>query len=110
MTSLLSIADLKPTGNRIMFRFVEDLRQGMFFEKTESNIILGMNSDSSAKSPRWGQVIAVGDDMREEEIAPGVEILIDSLRWTDGMRINETEKVWFTTPDSVAAVRDSTQQ
>lgn len=95
--------EIKPLGNNIMFSFVDDVRQGMFYDVEKSGIIVGKSYDGSAKEPRWGNVIAVGPDVAV--IQPGQKILVEPLRWTEAMKVGD-RSVWFTREAEIMCVAD----
>ncbi len=95
--------EIKPLGNNIMFIFVDDVRQGMFYDVEKSGIIIGKSYDGSAKEPRWGVVTAVGPDV--DGIQPGQKILMEPLRWTEAMKVNN-KSVWFTRESEIMCVAE----
>lgn len=98
---------LKALGDSILFAFTDTTRDGYFATKTNSAIIIARDDMVDQKNPRWGTVIAVGPKVGSE-IKVGGLILIDSLKWTIGLRTGETvdTTVWKTTYPNVCAISD----
>lgn len=109
MTMTKTKTKLRALRNNIIFQFVEDsatLNDGKaaakgFEEITKWGFRI-VDSKSSANSPRWGVVTSVGPDV-VEDIYPGRKILIESLRWTEGVTL-EGATYWSTNEDVVLAV------
>jgi len=100
--------NLKPIHDHIIFKFVEDTTrvkgQQSFAEKTDWGFDISPGSqsyDSSAKEARWGIVVAVGHEV-EEDIYPGLAILIEPLKWTSGF-VYEGNRMWQTNSSQVIA-------
>ena len=96
------MSKLRPLGNTILFKFLDQTggSKGAFSERTRSGLIIPQ-LQSTQKGERWGEIIAVGDDVTE--VAVGDYILIEPLMWTPG-EIFEGEKVWKTNHDKVMVV------
>jgi co-chaperonin GroES (HSP10) len=104
----LTITNLKPIRNNIVFQFVEQTSGGRFLaRKTEAGIILGSILDEQS-IPRWGKVISVGPDVAEEEasIVPGIFIFIEGGAWTQQITLDDGEKIWKTDVSKVIATSD----
>ena len=95
--------EIKPLNNNILFTFVDDVRQGMFYDVEKSGIIVGKSYDGSAKEARWGLVLAVGPEV--SNIQAGQKILIEPLRWTEALKVND-RSVWFTRESEIMCVTD----
>lgn len=97
---------ITPLHNHILFRFEDTLKNqnGIrgFSKTTDWGFELGMTPDDSTKSPRWGLVVEVGIDV-SDNIQPGSRILIEPLRWTTGIKINDKE-YWRTDSKSVIGI------
>lgn len=94
--------------NTVLFQFSDSVKSNGEFSKgqTASGIVIaGDGFDSSAKEPRWGNVIAVGPDVKGIKV--GYAILIPALRWTEGMKYEGT-KFWKTDDTQIVAVQDQT--
>lgn len=96
------MSKLRPLGNTILFKFLDQTggSKGAFSERTRSGLIIPQ-LQSTQKGERWGEIIAVGDDVTE--VAVGDYILIEPLMWTPG-EVFEGEKVWKTNHDKVMVV------
>jgi hypothetical protein len=96
---------LRALGDSILFKFLDDSRGGMFATKLSSGIIIQHDDTDSQAVPRWGIVEVVGPDVGSD-VYPGLYILIESLKWTIGVRTgdDESSKVWKTTYPYVLAV------
>lgn len=92
--------------NHILFKFVDKVNtQGQFEEgTTSSGIILQANTDDSAKKPRWATIVSIGPDCSEIFNDPNIEILVDNLKWTPGVKHNG-ELIWRTDEDQVLGYR-----
>jgi co-chaperonin GroES (HSP10) len=93
---------LRPIGDSIIFIFEDDVDEKGFTNKTSGGLIY-KSFDVDVKSPRWGKVISVGDKV--EEIQPGMTVLIEPLRWTDGFK-HEDVKYWKTVEKEIMAIRE----
>jgi co-chaperonin GroES (HSP10) len=91
--------------NHILFEFLDSINSAsQFVEKTAGGLILAADFDESSKRPRWARVVSVGpkaDDILRQE---GCEILIENLRWTEGVYF-EGKKIWRTDDTQVLAYR-----
>ncbi len=92
---------LRPLRNNIIFQFLDETAgsKGAFTESTISGIIIP-RTNSTQKVHRWARVVAAGPD---SEVAPGDYILIESLMWMEGVKLDD-EKVWKTDDSKVLAV------
>lgn len=99
---------LRPLLNNIIFHFEDELATAngikQFRETTSWGFDLRSNFDSNVKSPRWGIVVATGPDV-SEEIKEGMAILIEPLKWTEGVQL-EGQHYWMTNEDQILAVRE----
>jgi len=59
------------------------------------------NFDESASRPRWGVVVETGPDT-DPIIRKGMRILIDNLKWTNGIPF-DGETIWRTDDSCVLA-------
>ena len=93
---------LRPLGNNIMFQFLEatEGKKGAFVEK--HSLLIIPKTVSTQKVARWGKVLAVGPKV--DGVQPGDYVLIEALMWMEGVKLNETEKVWKTDDSKVLAV------
>lgn len=96
---------LNPIRNHIIFEFLDKLdSQNQFTQTTETGIHIVGHFDNSAKEPRWAKVLALGPNVSDELRQPGCEILIENLRWTEGVEF-EGKKYWRTDDKQVLAYR-----
>ena len=97
-----SLKKLKPLNDRILFTFLQDTRGNQFRETTKFGLQIIEDKDKQMKTPRWGVVISVGEDV-SSEITEGLYVLIDPLGWTLNVEF-ENEKFWNTSEERVIAV------
>ena len=91
--------------NHIIFQFLDNIdNKGQFTQTTASGIFVAGHHESSAKEPRWAKVLSCGPDVCSELTQPGCEILIENLRWTEGVVV-AGRKVWRTDDSQVLAYR-----
>lgn len=95
---------LYPLLNGILFVFNEQLEQGKFVEY-HGKVYVGKSDDSSIKNARWGKVIAIGPDVKDDGIKVGKHILIEPLAWTKGLEYDGI-KIWRTDESRVMAVSE----
>jgi co-chaperonin GroES (HSP10) len=93
-----------PFANGIFFTFNEDSTNGRFINSTYSGIIISSQSNDQANIPRWGQVTAIGPDVKE--VAVGEYILIDAGKWTQQIVVGN-DRFWKTDEDNVLATSSS---
>jgi hypothetical protein len=93
---------LRPVNDSILFVFVDSYENNAFVNKTDSGIVYKTLVDS-AGSPRWVKVIAVGNKV--EYVKPGMEVLVDALRWTEGFRFEDT-MMWRTAEKEVIGIKE----
>lgn len=99
---------LVPTRNNIIFQFVESVNTKGQFEETKSTggiVILG-DFDKSAKTSRWARIVRAGHECSEYIKQEGIEILIENLRWTEGIEHNG-ETFWKTDETQILAYRQA---
>ena len=94
---------LKPLASDILFVFLDEVENDRFVEKVGS-IYLGKIQELTVKSPRWGKVVAVGPDVKED-IKSGTNILIEPLAWTRGLEY-DGHKIWKTCESRVLGVEE----
>lgn len=97
---------IRALSNKILFRFLEVIsenKKGTFENKTDWGFDIGNSFDETSKLPRWGVVIAIGPDVKEEGIVPGANVFIEGLKWTSRVDIND-EPVWQTDEDCILGV------
>lgn len=96
---------IRAIKNHIVFQFVDEVTlSGHFVRSHESGLILGTHYDDSAKQHRWARVISAGPDCCDEIKQPGVEILIENLRWNEGAKLNG-QKYWKTDENQLLGYR-----
>jgi len=97
------IKNYVPTRNRILFRFIQDIGDGTFTNKTSWGLQI-RNKIEDVKMSRWGIVEKVGPEV-SDRITPGMYILIEPLMWTEGFKVNEV-KYWITSQDKLFATSE----
>lgn len=94
-----------PLKDNIMFRFLDESGggKGKFNDRTLASGIIIAQTDMQQKQPRWGEVLAVGPDVRDLKV--GEYILVEGLMWTFGTEI-EGQKMWKTDEGQIIFVTD----
>lgn len=95
--------NIRPIRDGIIFQFEDEIdrtAKSGFKNKTESGIVLGVNMDDSTKTPRWGKVVFVGNDVVDKDIVPGSRICIEPMMWTNEVVI-EGVSYWKTDESKV---------
>lgn len=95
---------IRPLRNNVIFKFLDDRisNQGAFIEQTRSGIIIPL-TQRTQKVHRWGVVVAAGP---EAEVVEGDFILIESLMWMEGVKVDD-EMVWKTDDSKILAVTNN---
>lgn len=93
---------LRPLKDSILFVFMDDVNYKGFSNKTATGIIY-KSLDDGLNSPRWAKVLAVGPTV--DTIKPGMHILIEALRWTEGFKFDGV-MIWKTVEKEVMAIGD----
>lgn len=103
------MSKLRPVLDHILFQFQDELvtSQGIkqFNERTSWGFDLRANFDVNLNSPRWVKVVAVGPDVKDPDIVAGAVVLVEALKWTEGMKFEEQE-YWMTKEDHVISIRE----
>ena len=89
-----------PLANKIIFRFIEDIGDGTFTNKTSWGLQI-RNKVEDVKTPRWAEIVRLGPTV-PERFSMGDYILIEQLMWTDGFLVDEV-KYWVTNTEKVMA-------
>lgn len=100
------MVNIKALHNHVIFQFIDKLStKGFkhFAEKTDWGFEFEDKS-ISLEHCRWVKVVSVGEDV-PEDIKPGMEVLVDKLKWTNAVKING-EDYWRTDSDHVLMVKD----
>jgi len=98
--------NIRVLGNKILFQFLEVTsknKRGTFENFTDWGFDVGNNFDETAKHPRWGVVVAIGPDVKEEGIIPGANVFIEELKWTNSVTIND-ERMWRTDESHILGI------
>lgn len=96
---------LTPVRNGILFAFYDETTKKGFLDTSEGGIILGRESvDQMMNKARWGKVLAIGPDVKEE-ISVGDAILIAPLKWTTGFD-HDGVRIWKTDDEQILALKD----
>lgn len=86
----------------ITTRTVSGIQQTLFKEMTSWGFEYS-NTKDSMETSRWGNVVAVGPEVKD--IKAGMRVLIEPLKWTNAFEINNT-KYWKTNIDHVLLIDD----
>jgi co-chaperonin GroES (HSP10) len=92
---------LRPLKGQI---FVADIEAGI--KMVNGIIIPDDNGNTSGIRPRWGRVVAVGEDVA---VVPGQYVLIEHGRWTWGLQVvadGERKKLHAVDPQGLLVVSD----
>jgi hypothetical protein len=99
------MAILKPLSNYFLFKFVNTTRAGKFVERNSGQIILtNKNIDQQGKYARFGEVTAVGKDVKDFTI--GDIVLIEPLMWTQEIVYNG-ESIWKSDDTKVLGIAEA---
>jgi len=105
----ITIKDIKPIHNHIIFEFVDDTAGGLFTNKSEAGLIMVSQLDDQ-KSPRWGRVLLAGPTVHED-IKVGTYILIEGGMWTTQFWVDSDtkprQKIWKTDDTKIVATAES---
>lgn len=100
---------LRPIKNSIIFQFEDNTvrktdmgRSRTQFAETTDWGFETSSYDESTKTPRWGKVKFVGDEVYED-IKVGSRILVEALQWTEGFEF-EDERYWKTNDTKVLMI------
>ncbi len=93
---------MKFLRDSIVFTFVQVSREGFFRNETNWGFKIS-GADIDAGKERWGLVSEVGPDVKY--VKPGQYILIEPLKWTTGIEI-ENQTLWRTKEEFVVATSD----
>lgn len=98
--------NIRAIHDQILFQFVDRVNSKGQFEEAKSHggIILMGGFDDSAKQPRWAKIVSIGPLVSKFLGVPGVEILIENLKWTAGQKL-EGQTLWKTDESQVLAYR-----
>lgn len=102
---MLDILDerLELLDDKVAFIFLENMANKTFKSVTKSGIILAEKAENQVGKARWAKVLLTGPDVKELEV--GDFILIEPLRWTTALDLDNTgEEFWMTDEKSVMAV------
>lgn len=98
--------NIRAIHNHIIFQFLDRVNtKGEFEEeRTKGGIIIQSHFDLSAKTSRWAKIISLGPDCSDVLRQDGCEILIENLKWTKGVPL-DNQMVWRTDEDQLLAYR-----
>ena len=96
------MSTLRPIGDSIIFVFEDEAKDSGFTNTTSAGIIY-RSLQESTQAPRWAKVLSVGPKV--ETIEVGMTVLIEPLRWTEGVEF-EGQKVWRTVEKEIIAIRE----
>ena len=86
----------------ILFVFDDEVENNGFNNISPGGIVY-KSYVMDASTSRWATVLAIGSKVKE--IVVGDNILIENLKWTEGCKIPDGNKIWRTTEDMVMCVR-----
>lgn len=93
---------LKPIGDRFLFQFMNEHRDGKFIEKSKFGFILtNQNLEAQTDRARWGKVVAIGPDV--VDFAVGDLVLIEYGQWTTRVTFEKTD-YWKSDQSKVIAI------
>lgn len=101
---------LKAISNHVIFVFEDSFKkktvdnnrqEKLFVEKTDWGFET-ISPEDSMKTPRWGISIATGPRC-SDDIKPGMRILIEPLKWTNGVQVGE-DWFWRTNDESIIMI------
>lgn len=106
---------IKPIKNNIIFQFEDKIvrktdtgrDRSQFEESTEWGFTIS-SYDEGTKTPRWGRVLAVGHEVKED-IKVGSRILIEALAWTESLMFNGIP-IWRTNETKILAIDENITQ
>jgi co-chaperonin GroES (HSP10) len=94
---------ISPIQNKVIFKFLQETHRNGFINVTKSGIIVQAPFDDP-KTPRWGSVIKVGEDVKK--VKAGDYILIEPLMWTEFFIDDDGGKSWSTDETKIMAKND----
>lgn len=98
---MITIENISPIQNHIIFQFLDETAGGVFTRKTTSGIIQ-VSSLKDQQGPRWGKVVKVGPKV-SNDIKVGEFILIESGMWTSQFWLQDGTKIWKTDDSKIIA-------
>lgn len=98
----MSLNNLKPLDNTIIFKFLNYDGNNSFSSKTSWGFEI-KDEKNDVKENKWGKVLKTGPDVIY--VKEGDFILIDSLHWSNVMEYCE-DKYWSTKEQDVILVSD----
>lgn len=95
---------LKPLNDKILFKFMDDIKHGFFTEKHDSGIIidLGQNHKHSSEVSRLCQVVAIGPKVVNIDV--GDIVVVEALKWTTKYPVSSKMVVWMTEQQYVLGI------
>jgi hypothetical protein len=92
--------EVKVLDDGILFKFIEDISNKSFDNKTEWGFVI-KNKSEDLKTPRWAQALVIGPKVKYVEINDW--ILIENLQWTQALQYKD-ETFWKTSEQKVMIV------
>lgn len=91
----------------VLFQFLDitEGTRGRFTDRVLGSGILIAPTQSRQKIHRWGKVYAVGPKAADD-LKVGDFILIQSMQWMEGVKLDKDTKVWKTDPAQILMVTD----
>lgn len=103
---MITIENIRPIQNHIIFQFLDETAGGVFTRKSTSGIIQ-VSSIKDQQGPRFGKVLKVGPEV-SSDIKVGDVILVESGMWTTQFWLEDGTKIWKTDDKKVIAVSPGT--
>jgi hypothetical protein len=95
---------LRPLGDNFLFAFLDDNSEGRFIDRSRAGIIMtNQNILGQSGVPRWGKVLAIGNDVIDFKL--GDYVLIEAGMWTIGFK-HDGVKIWKSDQQKVCAITE----
>jgi co-chaperonin GroES (HSP10) len=98
--------NLELSEDKILFIFDEDIENKKFSNVTKSGIIVQERAENQLEKPRLGWVKQIGPDVKDVQV--GDLVLIEPLRWTTGIEVEEVSdgEFWITDEKSIMGIME----
>ena len=88
------MTNITALNDGIIFSFFDETASGGFKNVTDWGFEIKDQSKDAGKA-RWGKIISTGPQV-STVLQPGMYVLIEELKWTSRVQIENTEPVWRT--------------
>lgn len=111
----MSIFNIRALHADVLFQFEDEIKLGEksneFIEKTDWGFVVTspvghQGFDETAKKNRWGIVLIVGPEVKDNTIKIGSRIFVEALKWTPGATY-KGQKIWKTNESFILAIDDN---